>query len=237
MKSFLVNPRSLKEGLKELKLAAKQHKRDVERAYGSPEQWWKEKNKVLLPGIASLAVAGASASPAVSLLVHGQLKPSTMIATTLLSAGILPTLAGLKHLRDIYKIHQKRVRIKKIGLKESYHTTLKGYGKNSEEVEIHKNPSRNQLHKLLHQSEFKRLRGLLSQEGNSYVWDAGSAPHFHVEDELGFRAKDYLKVDFFKWKDGNIHISQEYYPAEMNHHIKNHPWVQKTLPNATIFQA
>ncbi len=122
-------------------------------------------------------------------------------------------------------------------LLETYFTTMKDpYSASRPPIVIHKNPSRNEIHKLIHASQFKELRGILSNhaDGNHlYVWDAAQTAHGTVKDHFGL--EDTIDTGFRKSKHNpaELEINNDYNKEET---IKSHPWVKKTLPNSTFYR-
>lgn len=232
----------INEGLKELRRAFRQHKRDVLRVSGTARSWAKEKNKILLPAVGKLGAAGLFSSPAISLLLHGKLHKPTMIATTAIAAGIVPVYATLKHLKDITKIYiratQRRKKMAKMN--EAYHTSIPSqyeYDKVKGPIDIYKNPHRGELHKLIRESEHGVLRGLLSPEADGhslYVWDAGrGAIHGDVKEELNLWRSLHVTIHKSRKVEGAIDLATE----GDTEGVKNHPWVKKNLPNTTVYQS
>ena len=104
--------------------------------------------------------------------------------------------------------------------------------KNSNQhFDVHKNPGKSELHKLVHNSEAKSLRGIIHGK-DVYVWDAMGAYHSHVDDHLKLDSgnKNYIHI-------GKDRLSSEYNGDGDVKHITEHPWIKSTLDNHRFFHS
>jgi len=114
---------------------------------------------------------------------------------------------------------------------EVWHASLENkYSAGLSHFDVHKNPSKAELHKIVHSSEAKSARGII--HGNDvYVWDAMKAIHHEVDDELKLDVpkKNYISI-------GKNRYGSEYTGSDDNaQHIFNHPWVKSTLDKHRFF--
>lgn len=117
-------------------------------------------------------------------------------------------------------------------LQEKWHSTAPAFYKNSPNVEIHKNPSSTELHKMVQGSEAKSVRGILHGD-DVYVFDAMHAIHADVADHLGIKPHH---SDFFSV--GKDRYSSEYIRNdEQLKKITTHPWIKRTIPNHRFFHS
>ena len=116
---------------------------------------------------------------------------------------------------------------------EAWHDTMGSPYKSTKDshFDIHKNPSKNDLTKLVHGSEAKAVRAIL-HKNDVYVWDAMHSHHSAV--------KDHLKLDGARHY---INVRKDRYDSEYAgsgegaEPIKKHPWVSKTLSKHRFFHS
>lgn len=98
-------------------------------------------------------------------------------------------------------------------------------------VDVHHNPSPADTAKLLQQSEYGNVRGILS--GNdAYLWDASKSLHGEVGHELGLSPdrSESIPVNISKDKRLSIESSGNDITAErQNKATMGHPWIQRTF--------
>jgi len=112
-------------------------------------------------------------------------------------------------------------------LREKWEATLKS-PYNNDYYDVHRNPSKNELKRLVKKSKYGSLRGITHPDGNAYVWDAHHAIHDDVHQGLnlhGVHQKHY------------INIKSDSYDSEYGSDNKNHPWVNKNLEKHRFFHS
>jgi len=112
---------------------------------------------------------------------------------------------------------------------EEWHASVQNYYSKNKYFDVHKNPSKSELHKIIHHSESKSARGIV--HGNDvYVWDAMHGIHDNVADHLGLdvHRRNYISIQ----KD---RYGSEYAGNGYTKHLTDHPWVKKTIPNHRFF--
>lgn len=85
-------------------------------------------------------------------------------------------------------------------------------------INVIHNPSRKAFEKLVAErgAEYCSLRGLLSQDGRDiYLWDAGSAVHPNIIQELGLDRMECIGFRKGRWWGPNLHDEETglYLPA------------------------
>lgn len=112
-------------------------------------------------------------------------------------------------------------------IREKWEATVKS-PYSEKHFDVHKNPSKSELHKLIKKSEYGTLRGIAHPDGNAYVWDAAHGIHTDVHDALklhGAKQKNY------------INVRSDRYDSEYGSDNKDHPWVKKTLSDHRFFHS
>jgi hypothetical protein len=127
--------------------------------------------------------------------------------------------------------------IKRRDLSEAWHSSMPSPYKAhaGKHVDIHKNPSKQELHKIIHGSEAKRARVILHGH-DAYAWDAMHAVHDDVREHLKLGPYTYHKrqgyIDI-----GKDRIGTEYSGGDGTKHISDHPWIKKVASDKRIFHS
>jgi len=73
-------------------------------------------------------------------------------------------------------------------IKEAFHATYKSLYPRVPETTVIKNPSRNDMLRMIHQSDHKSIRGILTHHDNgeqhAYFWNADHGLHADIQDKL-----------------------------------------------------
>lgn len=114
-------------------------------------------------------------------------------------------------------------------LEESWHSSARAWYTKDTHFDVYKNPSKSELHKIVHSSEAKSARAII-HGSDVYVWDAMHGIHDNVKDHLGIDTsrKNFISI-------GKDRYGSEYTGNGDISHIKEHPWVKKTLPDHRFF--
>ena len=114
-------------------------------------------------------------------------------------------------------------------LREKWEATLKSPYGDHKPFDVHKNPSKREVQKLVKNSEFGTLRGIVHPNGNAYLWDAAHAIHDDVHTHM--KMGDEVQKKHF------INVRSDRYDSEYGSDNKNHPWVKKTLSDHRFFHS
>ncbi len=114
---------------------------------------------------------------------------------------------------------------------EKWHSTIPSYYSKGDSMDVYKNPSSAELHKIIHSSESKSARAILHND-DVYVWDAMKGIHHEVNDalKLNQHQRYFLSI-------GKDRYSSEYNSDGNIRHIKEHPWVHEHLSKHRFFHS
>ena len=104
------------------------------------------------------------------------------------------------------------------------------------EMEIHKNPSRVDLARIQHKSDFKSARGLLhfadNGEHNAYFWDANKGLHHDALEHLensGVSGGRFVHVETQNHPQTKTPVVKPTEAWTTEEDIRSHTWANKTL--------
>ena len=118
-------------------------------------------------------------------------------------------------------------------IKEKWETTVVSPYKftgSDNMADVYKNPSKYELKKLLKDAKFHILRGILSPNGDVYVWDSYYLTHWDMRNEIP-KLKEIKSKYFINVKHDDT------YNSEYGSDNRDHPWVQKTLKDYRFFHS